>query len=126
MADKRRILLADDDALLRGLYQEVLSEAGYDIVPAVDGREAVQHALAEKFDLIITDVMMPYVDGYHVAYEVRTKLGAKAPPIMIMTSRDTNREMGIIKMCGAHTVIQKPFENAELCRRVAAILAPVP
>ena len=78
--------------------------------------------MTEKLDLILLDVMMPYIDGYHVAYEVTNKLGAKAPHIIIMTSRDTTREKGIALMSGAHEVIQKPFEMAKLHERVAAVL----
>ena len=71
-----------------------------------------------------TDDMMPYIDGYHVAYEITNKLGPKSPHIIIMTSRDTTREKGIALMSGAHEVIQKPFEMAHLHERVAAALEP--
>jgi DNA-binding response OmpR family regulator len=124
MADKKRILVADDDPDFRSLVELVLGNEGYEILTAVDGREALRLATSEKFDLILLDVMMPYIDGYHIAYEVSTKMGSKAPPIVIMTSRDTNREKGIAMMSGAHAVMQKPIENAELCRRVAGFLSP--
>ncbi|MCX5797822.1 MAG: response regulator [Elusimicrobia bacterium] len=126
MADKKRILVADDDPDLLDLLQRDLSHHGYDTLTAANGKETIQIALAEKVDLILLDVMMPYIDGYHVAYEITNKLGAKAPYIMIMTSRDTTREKGIALMSGAHEVIQKPFEMAKLHERLAAALGPKP
>ncbi len=63
--------------------------------------------------------MMPYIDGYHVAYEITSKLGPKAPRIVIMTSRDTEREKGVAAMSGAIDFIQKPFDIADLHKRLA-------
>lgn len=123
MADKKRILIADDDPDLLDLLKMDLAYQGYEILAAANGKDALQLALNETVDLILLDVMMPYIDGYHVAYEVTNKLGQKAPPIMIMTSRDTAREKGIALMSGAQEVIQKPFEMAKLHERVAACLA---
>lgn len=123
MSDRKRILVADDDPDLLDLLQMDLTYQGYDILTATNGKDALQIAMAEKLDLILLDVMMPYIDGYHVAYELTNKLGPKAPRIVIMTSRDTAREKGIALMSGAHEVIQKPFEMAKLHEQVAAALA---
>jgi two-component system alkaline phosphatase synthesis response regulator PhoP len=124
MADRKRILVADDDPDLLDLLQMDLAHQGYEILTAPNGKDALQIAMAEKIDLILLDVMMPYIDGYHVAYEVTNKLGPRAPHIIIMTSRDTTRERGIALMSGAHEVIQKPFEMATLHERVVAALEP--
>ncbi|MDD5627522.1 MAG: response regulator [Elusimicrobia bacterium] len=126
MADKKRILVADDDPDLLDLLERDLAHHGYETLKAANGKETLQIALAEKLDLILLDVMMPYIDGYHVAYEITNKLGAQAPYILIMTSRDTTREKGIALMSGAHEVIQKPFEMAKLHERVAAALDSKP
>ncbi|MFA6002784.1 MAG: response regulator [Elusimicrobiota bacterium] len=123
MPDRKRILVADDDPDLLDLLQMDLTYQGYEILTATNGKDALQIAMAEKLDLILLDVMMPYIDGYHVAYELTNKLGPKAPRIVIMTSRDTTREKGIALMSGAHEVIQKPFEMAKLHEQVAAVLA---
>ncbi|MDD5655788.1 MAG: response regulator [Elusimicrobia bacterium] len=126
MADRKRILVADDDPDLLDLLQMDLSCQGYEVLTAANGKDALRIAMAEPLDLILLDVMMPYIDGYHVAYEVTNKLGAKAPHIVIMTSRDTTREKGIALMSGAHEVIQKPFEMSKLHERLAAVLAKTP
>jgi len=126
MADRKRILVADDDTDLLEMLQQDLSNQGYEILTATNGKDALQVAMAEKLDLILLDVMMPYIDGYHVAYEITNKLGPKAPHIIILTSRDTSREKGIALMSGAHEVIQKPFEMSNLHARVSAVLALTP
>ena len=123
MADnKKRILVADDDPDLLDLLKMDLSFQGYEVLAAANGKEALQFAVNEKLDLVLLDVMMPYIDGYHVAYEVTNKLGAKAPCIVIMTSRDTTRERGIAMMSGATEVIQKPFEMASLHAKIKELL----
>ena len=126
MADRKRILVADDDPDLLDLLQMDLVHQGYDTLTAANGKDALQVAMAEKLDLILLDVMMPYIDGYHVAHELTDKLGAKAPCIIIITSRDTTREKGIALISGAHEVLQKPFEMTKLHERVAAALAHSP
>ncbi len=123
MAERKRILVADDDPDLLDLLKMDLGFQGYEVLVAANGKDALQTALNESLDLVLLDVMMPYIDGYHVAYELTNKLGAKAPRILIMTSRDTVKEKGIALMSGATEILQKPFEMAKLHDRIAAILA---
>ncbi|HEX4046573.1 MAG TPA: response regulator [Elusimicrobiota bacterium] len=123
MADQKRILVADDDPDLLDLLKMDLGFQGYTVLVAANGKDALQMAMTEPLDLVLLDVMMPYIDGYHVAYELTNKLGSKAPRIVIMTSRDTVKEKGIALMSGAMEVLQKPFEMAKLHERLTAILA---
>jgi len=122
LADKKRILVADDDPDLLDLLKMDLAYQGYEVLAAANGKDALQIALNETLDLVLLDVMMPYIDGYHVAYELTNKLGGKAPRIMIMTSRDTVKEKGIALMSGATEVLQKPFEMVKLHERIAKML----
>ncbi len=122
MADRKRILVADDDPDLLDLLKMDLGFQGYEVLAAANGKDALQIAMTETLDLVLLDVMMPYIDGYHVAYELTNKLGSKAPKIMIMTSRDTVKEKGIALMSGALEVMQKPFEMAKLHERITAVL----
>lgn len=123
MADRKRILIADDDPDLLDLLKMDLTFQNYEVLTACDGREALTLSQKETVDLIILDVMMPFIDGYHVAYEITAKMGPNAPKIVIMTSRDTVREKGIALMSGAMMVIQKPFGMAELHKTLEEILA---
>jgi len=122
MEDRKRILVADDDPDLLELLNMDLSFQGYEVVTATNGKEALDLAQKEKLDLILLDVMMPYIDGYHVASELSTKMGSSVPKIMIMTSRDTVREKGVAMMSGAVSVLQKPFEMKVLHEKIKELL----
>ena len=122
MEDRKRILVADDDPDLLELLKMDLSFQGYEVVAATNGKEALDLATAQQVDLVLLDVMMPYIDGYHVASELSQKMGKNVPKIMIMTSRDTVREKGIAMMSGAVSILQKPFEMKVLHDRIKELL----
>ena len=117
-----RILVVDDDPDLVDLLKLDLSSRGYDIHTAYNGKEALQLASSQKVDLVLLDVMMPYLDGYHVAHEISTRMGVNAPKVLLMTSRDTLKERGVILMSGADDVIQKPFQMQDLHEKIESLL----
>ncbi len=122
MESGKRILIADDDPDIIDLLEAYFRRAGYDVTAKVNGKDALQAAEAERFDLVLLDVMMPYIDGYHVASEISSRLGADAPKIIIMTSRDVASEKGIALMSGANDAVQKPFSLEDLDAKVKAAL----
>lgn len=115
-------MIADDDPDIVDLLETYYKNKGHQVTVVVNGKDALQIVEAGKFDLVLMDVMMPYIDGYHVAYEITSKFGADAPKIIIMTSRDVASEKGIAMLSGALEVVQKPFTLAELDKRVEALL----
>lgn len=123
MADRKRILVADDDPDLIFLLETDLKKEGYEVVLATNGKDALQIINRENFDLVLLDVMMPYIDGYHVAYEISSRQGGNSPKVLIMTSRDTAKEKGIALMSGAASIIQKPFTLDELHKKLAELAA---
>ena len=123
MESGKRILIADDDPDLIDLLESYFKGEGYDVTAKVNGKDALQAAEEGKFDLVLLDVMMPYIDGYHVASEISSRLGSEAPKIIIMTSRDTASEKGIAMLSGANDVVQKPFSLEEIAGKVKAALA---
>lgn len=120
--EKTRILIVDDDPDLVDLLKLDLTNQGYEVLTASNGKEALHLANSKKFELVLLDVMMPYVDGYHVAHEISSKLGVNAPKVLLMTSRDTVRERGVILMSGADGAIQKPFALNELHLKIEEVL----
>ena len=122
MESGKRILIADDDPDIIDLLESYFRGAGYIVTARVNGKDALQAAEAEKFDLVLLDVMMPYIDGYHVASEISSRLGSEGPKIIIMTSRDTASEKGIALLSGASEVVQKPFSLDELDAKIKAVL----
>lgn len=107
-----KILVADDEEELLELVRFSLDANGFSVVTANNGQKALDAAKKEKFDLIILDVMMPILDGYHVAREVSED--PKAPPILLLTSRDFSQDQAAIKGSGASAFLSKPFEIPEL------------
>jgi DNA-binding response OmpR family regulator len=122
MEGGKRILIADDDPDLIDLLESFFRGEGYEVTAKVNGKDALQAAESEKFDLVLLDVMMPYIDGYHVASEISSRYGSDAPKIIIMTSRDTASEKGIALLSGANDVVQKPFSLEEIDAKVKAAL----
>ena len=122
MESGKRILIADDDPDLIDLLESFFTGQGFSVTAKVNGKDALQAAEEGKFDLVLLDVMMPYIDGYHVASEISSRLGSEAPKIIIMTSRDTASEKGIALLSGANEVVQKPFSLEDIENKVKAVL----
>ena len=123
MTTRKRILVVDDDLDLLELLKRDLSSKGYEVLVANNGKDGLDITLREPLDLVLLDVMLPYIDGYHFTQEVTSRLATKAPRILIMSCRDTVKEKGIALTSGAIEVLQKPFEMAKLYERLTAILA---
>jgi two-component system OmpR family response regulator len=107
-----KVLVSDDEAELLELLRFSLDAGGFHVTTAQNGKEALERAHNEKFDLIILDVMMPFVDGYHVASELSQD--PKSPPILLLTSRDFSADQAAVKGSGATAFLSKPFEITEL------------
>lgn len=114
----KRILIADDDAELARLISHDLTRHGFEVSVAETGTEALRLGRAERWDLVLLDVMMPEIDGYHIAEELTKHLGDKCPKIIIITCRDVSKEQGVALMSGATAAIQKPIELPILRARV--------
>ena len=107
-----KVLVADDEQELLELLKFSLESNGYEVKTAIDGKRALELVKSDKFALIILDVMMPRMDGYHVAGEITQD--PLSPPILLLTSRDYTQDQPAIRGSGAAAFLQKPFEITEL------------
>lgn len=121
-ATPRRILIADDDPSIATLIQLTLKDPRYEIVAVKNGLEALKEFEGGVFDVVILDVMMPYVDGFEACERIRANSDV---PIVILTSRDGTDDVIHGFELGADDYITKPFKIAELIARVEAILRRV-
>lgn len=122
-AEKRsRILLADDNADMRNYVQQLLSEQ-YEVVVVSDGEEALSSARQTPPDLILSDIMMPGLDGYAVLAAVRSDQALKGIPVILLSARagEEARIEGL--QSGADDYLIKPFSARELMARVQSHLA---
>lgn len=118
----KRILLVDDNEEFLDLLKAHLSRQGYEVLAATNGKEALSLARSQDPDLIVLDVMMPGLDGYHVARDL-SAAGRETPPkILILSGRDLDRERGILLLCGAHGMLQKPCRMEDLVAKVKGLL----
>lgn len=113
------ILIVDDEERIRKLLKLYLAKEGYNTKEAADGTSATEMLLAEDFDLVLLDVMLPGMSGLEVVKEVRKK--KDTPVLMITASGEENQRVEGLKS-GADDYIVKPFSPREVMLRVAAIL----
>ena len=118
----RRILIADDDPAIANLVRMALDDPRYEVVAVGTGLEAIQQFRKAAFDLVILDVMMPYVDGFEACQRIRETSDV---PIVILTSRGGVDDVVHGFEIGADDYIPKPFKIVELQARVEAILRRV-
>ncbi len=119
---RHTILVADDEAVLRALIRATLSSAGYDVLEAVDGDEALELARSARPDLIVLDLMMPKRSGLDVLLELRADPELAITPVVMLTTRAraADREAGA--EAGADRFLTKPFSPRELSETVAELL----
>ena len=117
------ILVADDDDDVRELVVFRLERAGYQVVTAADGEEAVEVAIDRRPDLCVIDVMMPKLDGYEVTRRLRESDGLSAVPVLLLTASVQEAAVAEGFEAGADHYVKKPFSPQELLDHVAAVLA---
>lgn len=116
----RTILVVDDEPSISTLLQFNLQQAGYHVVSADDGKQAIEIALNEKLDLIILDLMLPGMDGMDVCKYLRQeKINV---PIIMLTAKDEEFDKILGLELGADDYMTKPFSPREVLARVKAIL----
>ena len=124
MGVARRILVAEDDPVTRRFVVSLLEERGYEVLVAEDGEHAVSTAASATPDLIVSDLVMPYRDGYEVLRAIRNDARLKHTPVLILSMRD--REEDIVRGFdqGADEYVVKPFNAREFLSRVRKLLEP--
>ena len=115
----KTILVVDDKANVRQLLQDYLTEQGFQVTTATNGREAIYEARRAKPDLILLDIMMPEMDGYEFLRQYRQE---KNTPVIIITAREEETDAVLGLELGADDYVIKPFRMRELVSRIKATL----
>ena len=120
--DQKKILLANDEENIRLLGEKLLRESGYNVVLASNGEEAISKAIAERPDLVITDIRMPLKNGFEVCRALRSDPVLAHVPILILSAfgDEFNKLTGFEG--GANDYIIKPFRAEELTQRISLLL----
>lgn len=122
MEKKVRILLVDDEPDLVQMVSVRLSASGYEVIPAYDGRQALDQVKQVKPDLIILDLMLPKLDGYKVCRLLKFDERTKGIPILIFTARAQVEDVTLATECGADAYLTKPFEAKALLEKIQELL----
>jgi two-component system chemotaxis response regulator CheY len=114
------VLVVDDSATVRSVINMTLTEMRYKVMEASDGVMALRLAKEHKFDLIITDLNMPNMDGCTLCQELRKTPGYRFTPILMLTT--VGKEQA--KTCGASAWLQKPFKPEQLSAILRIVCPP--
>jgi two-component system chemotaxis response regulator CheY len=129
MADRPappRILIVDDGSLIRLYYRETLEAAGFEVAEAINGIEALEKVLSERFDLAIVDINMPKMNGMSFLRALRGQQGeAAALPALVISSEAGERDAAAARAAGANFYLVKPVAPADLALH-AAVLTGMP
>jgi two-component system, chemotaxis family, chemotaxis protein CheY len=117
------ILAVDDSASIRQTVKIALSSSGHLITEAVDGADGLQKATGNEFDLVITDLNMPQMDGLSMIRELRKNPAYAGVPMLFLTTENDAAMKQQAKSAGATGWITKPFDTDQLVRIVEKVLA---
>ena len=110
----RTILAVDDSPSMRQMVRATLESAGYGVVEAADGQEALELARTRSVDLVISDVNMPRMDGIRLVSELRTLPTYRLTPLLLLTTESSQEKKLEGKRAGATGWIVKPFNPSQL------------
>lgn len=115
------ILVIDDSTSMRELLNAALTSAGYTVTLAADGDEGLEHALAQRFDLVLTDQYMPRMSGLALIGQLRANRAYAGTPILVLTTESDETFKAAVRDAGATGWIEKPVDPEVLVDLVDAL-----
>lgn len=120
----KTIMIVDDSASMRQVVGIAIKGAGYDLIEAADGKEALSKLNGEKVHLIVSDINMPNMDGIAFVKEVKQLPNYKFTPIIMLTTEVDQEKKEAAKAAGAKAWVNKPFQPATLLDAVSKLVLP--
>jgi two-component system chemotaxis response regulator CheY len=117
-----KVLIVDDSRTVRDLHGFMLESGGYQVHQAVNGSEALEMALTTQFDLIVTDVNMPQMDGYEFTRRLRATAGYETAPVIIVSTESEARDKTRGFEAGANVYVVKPARPNDLLGNARMLL----
>jgi two-component system alkaline phosphatase synthesis response regulator PhoP len=111
---KRKILIVDDEELIRKFLRILLDKLGYEVKEAADGEQAIEELAKDDFDLLICDILMPKKDGWEVIKEAKSNSKTKSMPVILLTAKNEDSDVFKGYDLGANYYMTKPFTKAQL------------
>jgi len=120
----KTIMIVDDSASLRQVVGIALKGAGYDVLEAADGKDALSKLTGQKVHLIISDVNMPNMDGIALVKELKKHPNYKFTPVMMLTTESQEAKKAEGQAAGAKAWIVKPFQPPQMLDAVSRLVLP--
>jgi two-component system alkaline phosphatase synthesis response regulator PhoP len=117
-----KILVCDDERSIVRLIQVNLERQGWEVVPAYDGKEGLEKIRSEKPDIVVLDVMMPYMDGFEVLKNLRRDPQTQNLPVVMLTAKAQDKDVFEGYHYGADIYLTKPFNPMELVTFIKRII----
>jgi len=117
-----RVMAVDDDHVIRGLLEVNLEMEGHEVVMAVDGQDALAKVRSDPPDLILLDVMMPNVNGWQVAEELKSDEATRDIPIIFLSARAMDADVRKGTSLGVESYVTKPFDPIDLMELIDRLL----
>jgi two-component system chemotaxis response regulator CheY len=117
----KRILTIDDSKTMRDMLMLTLTDAGYEVIQAVDGEDGVNVLKDQSVDVVITDINMPKMDGYEVIRQLRKNPAHKTLPILVLTTESDTDKRSIAREAGATGWMVKPFDPDRLVQTIRKV-----
>jgi DNA-binding response OmpR family regulator len=117
------VLVVEDDVHIAHVFGFMLERRDYRVIHMADGRVATQHVVSQPApDLVLLDLMLPYVDGVEIVVLIRAQAGGEIVPVLILTAKNTEREIVRALDASTNDFIIKPFQPQELLARLRCFL----
>jgi two-component system chemotaxis response regulator CheY len=110
----KKILIVDDSPSVLAILEDMLAELGYDVAAASDGKQACQLLETNRYDLIITDLTMPVMDGIAFVQSAKQMPNCKFVPIVMLSSEEDETKIAQAKKVGISTFLRKPIKEIQL------------
>jgi two-component system cell cycle response regulator DivK len=115
---KKRILVVEDQQDNRQILRDLLTNAGFDIIEAENGEDAIASAQASRPDLILMDIQLPILDGYEATRRIKADPNLKSIPIIVVTSYALSGDEDKARLAGCDDYVAKPFSPRELLAKI--------
>lgn len=119
---RRTILLIEDDELIAGLVRLLVERLGHELIWAPDGEAGKQMLQSSAADIVILDILLPYLDGFELLQSLRAEAKTAKLPVLVLTGKTSEADIARVVAAGADDFLAKPFQPNELSQRLTRLL----
>jgi chemosensory pili system protein ChpA (sensor histidine kinase/response regulator) len=120
-APRKRVLLVDDSISVRRFVGQMLEKAGFEVTTAADGADAITRLADATFDVVVTDLEMPRVNGYELIDDLRRRTSTRALPVIVLTTRAGDKHVALARQLGVDHYVTKPVEEQTFVSLVTSV-----